>query len=479
MRDNAYLKQLLTAFLAAGTETAAFSIYDGSRLTRICYGQFARDILKMAGYFKSHGIHRRHIALAAANSYQWLVAFFAITASGNVAVLLNPLLSQDILLWQCKKADVSFVCGDASVTGPLQSAQPDLPCIPFAELETAAALPLEEVHQAKPEDTLVLLATSGTTGESKFVEFTCTNLQTAGDECAAGFSDPDLGSFYLILPLFHVGGLVCTLSIFHQCKLLCMGRGPMYMFSDMAALNPAMTTMVPSMMDSLERILRNTATPEGRQKYIGSNLKLFYVGAAVPKPSVCHSLMKMGIRMATGYGLTESAGIGHRGQFDEQHLGTIGKTCGSMQACIRNGEILLKGKPVMKGYYKDPAATARIMENGWLHTGDLGYCDGDGYYYITGRKKNVIILSNGENVNPEEIEAKFSECPHILECMVYSDSKGIRAEVYTQNEDSARQFIRAYNDTMPTYRQVYKVEYTAVPLEKTGSGKIKRKENRS
>ena len=107
----------------------------------------------------------------------------------------------------------------------------------------------------------------------------------------------------------------------------------------------------------------------------------------------------------------------------------------------------------------------------------MAFCDEKGYYYLTGRNKNVIILSNGENVNPEEIESQFGECKDILECMVFSDGKGICADVYTENKPAAADFIKKYNENVPLYRQVYNVTFSAVPLAKTGSGKIKRKEN--
>ena len=158
-------------------------------------------------------------------------------------------------------------------------------------------------------------------------------------------------------------------------------------------------------------------------------------------------------------------------------MGTIGRPYGETECRIVGGELLMRTPAIMNGYYKNPGETAKILENGWLHTGDLAHCDENGYYYLIGRKKNVMILSNGENVNPEEIEAAFSECPEILESMVYNDAKGICADVYTKEKAACAAFIRKYNDSVPLYRQVYKVNYSAAPLKKTGTGKIKRKEN--
>jgi long-chain acyl-CoA synthetase len=193
---------------------------------------------------------------------------------------------------------------------------------------------------------------------------------------------------------------------------------------------------------------------------------------------VARELLEKNIQIDVIFGMTESAGDGSWCLVDENHLGTIGKPDGNIAFRIVDGEILLKSDGVMKGYYKDSDETAKVIVDGWLHTGDMGYCDEDGYYYITGRKKNVIILSNGENVNPEEIEATFGACAAIEECLVYSDGKGICGDVYTSDRDSAAAFIKAYNESMPMYRQVYKITYTDEPLPKTGSGKIKRKENK-
>ena len=256
-----------------------------------------------------------------------------------------------------------------------------------------------------------------------------------------------------------------------------MGRGAKYVFMDMPKLNPTHVGMVPSMAESLARIMHRTPPEKIVKNYIGSNLQgIMAVGASM-KPIVSEYLLEQGLEICVIYGMTESAGNGSWCLLDKAHIGTMGKTDANMEFRILDGEILLRSDGVMKGYYKDPEETAKVIVDGWLHSGDMGYCDEDGYYYITGRKKNVIILSNGENVNPEEIEATFGKCVAIEECLVYSDGKGICADIYTKDRDTAANYVKQYNESMPMYRQVYKVNYTDEPLPKTGSGKIKRKGN--
>lgn len=250
------------------------------------------------------------------------------------------------------------------------------------------------------------------------------------------------------------------------------------MIPDMPVLNPSYTQTVPAALESIAKLLKNAKTEEERQKCIGKNLKRIVTAGAASNPDACRDLMDMGIAVGNAYGMTETTSVGSWWELDANNLTTIGKPYGTTQMRIKDGEIQIKSPGVMKGYYKDPEATAAIIEDGWVHTGDLGYCDKDGNYYITGRKKNVIILSNGENVNPEEIEATFANCDAIEECLVYSDGKGICADVFTKERDTAAVFIKKYNRSVPMYRQVYKVNYTEEPLPKTGSGKIKRKENK-
>ena len=478
MDNKGFINNLLGRFAAAEQNIVACSIYDGSQLTDITYHQFLQDILKAAGYFAENKIKNQHIALVAPNSYHWIVAFYGIMASGNVAVLLNPALPADMIASQCRQADASLLCCDPAVSEELKCAASDMEILYLGSIRSECALCIDDVYKADPDETIVLLGTSGTTGKSKIVEITSKNMQSGLDNTNHAASASGLERSLMILPLFHIGGAISTSVVFNRLRTLCIGRGPTNMLADMGALNPTFVPFVPAMMESVVKILKRYTEPADRAKYVGNNLQRIHVAGAAPNLSTCQYLISQGIAIETGYGMTEATGSVTWSELDADNIGTIGKVYGDLLVRFQDGELQVKGDAVMKGYYKDPEETAQVIENGWLRTGDVGYCDENGYYYITGRKKNVIILSNGENVNPEEIEAKWCSCDHILECMVYSDGKGICADVYIDDPEAAAVFIKEYNNEMPMYRHVYKVNYFYEPLEKTSTGKIKRKENR-
>lgn len=464
MENKSYIKTLLEGF-AAMADQPAFSLYDGKQVTNVSRGAFLEDILRSAGGLEVRG---KHIALIAPNSYRWLVSFFAISATGNTAVLLNPALPPETLASQCRHTDVSLVLGD-------DSPSPEFPTLSL--FPDAAPLSLDALPCPPVDDTAVLMFTSGTTGTSKAVELSWGGMAAAIAHPEGFFSGPGLERPLLVLPMYHIAGLRGALSLLSRGKTLCMGRGPMHLLMDIPVLAPTQVQLVPAMAESLYKLLRRTATPEQRQKYTGPNLRRIVIGGADVKPTVCRSLMEMGYSVESGYAMTETGGVGTWGIWNEEHRGAIGKPSGDMECRIENGEILLRGPSQMKGYYHDPEATAQVMKDGWIHTGDLGYRSEDGWFYLTGRKKNVIILSGGENVSPEELEAQLSRCDAITECLVYGDGKGICADIYSRDSQAAADYIRAFNREQPLYRQIYKVSFSAGPLPKNGSGKLIRKEN--
>lgn len=478
MENNSLIKRMIWEYLHVKKEKTAFSLYDGEMVREVSYQEFAQDILQVAGYFVSRNIKRQHISIMAPNSYDWLVTYFAVIGSGNVAIMMNQALPVNDLLWQFKKADVSLVCTDQETLDAVKDSMAGVNCVSFEQMKADAAVTADMLYDAKENDTIQMLFTSGTTGSSKAVELTDGNWTAVMHTFDEMYFTEGVERISIPVPFYHALGLEnAIISLFHG-KTICLGRGVKYLFMDLAELNPDVMIAVPSIAESLAKILRRCADLKDRQKYTGKNLwQICFAGAALKEP-VLRTLLGCGFTMSVNYGMSEIPGAVSWGIIDrEKRYRTAGKFVSITQYKFVDKELMVKSPVLMKGYYKDPEETAKVIEDGWIHTGDLGHVDEDGYFYLTGRKKNVIILSNGENVNPEEIENNFGACLDILECMVFGDGTGICADVYTDNQDAVSAFIKEYNKGTPAYRQVYKVNYSAVPLEKTGSGKIKRKVN--
>lgn len=473
MIGKGYIKYSLERFVCE-RDKVAFFLYNGKKVDKVTYKEFVDDILKVAGFFCQNKVTQKHIAFVEPNSYKWIVTFFAALSTGNIAVLLDPLLPQEIIKKQCELADVTYIY---NTQYKFENAQMKEEILDDEILNGASAITMDEIYCESPDDTIILIGTSGTTGTSKMVEISSKNIEYSVYSFEEIYNKEGREKLMASFPWHHIGGLLDVLIMLYYAKSMCIGRGAKYLFADMSVLNPTSVSMVPAFMESLEKIFRTQKSIEARRKYVGENLKRVVIAGATIKQSTCRFFLDQDIILETAYGMTETTRNGMWCELSENNPKTVGKITGEMQCKILDGELLVKGPTIMKGYYKDPEATNQIIKDGWLHTGDLGYCDEEGYYYITGRKKNVIILSNGENVNPEEIEATFYQCDKIVEAMVYSDGKGICADIFTENEHQVKEYVKAYNENMPLYRQVYKVNCTNIPLEKTAAGKIKRKEN--
>ena len=191
-------------------------------------------------------------------------------------------------------------------------------------------------------------------------------------------------------------------------------------------------------------------------------------------------LVENGMYITQCYGMTETCGDGLVNYAQaEPHIRALGKPDSHCEYKLdETGEICIRGGCVMLGYYKDPEATAEIIDkDGWLHTGDLAREDEDGYYYMVGRKKNLIILDSGENVSPEELEGMLEKCPAVQECIVKELGKKIGVVVYCEKEhqQTVRDFIAQMNRTVPLYKRIGVVEFSETPLPRNGVGKLVRK----
>ena len=192
-----------------------------------------------------------------------------------------------------------------------------------------------------------------------------------------------------------------------------------------------------------------------------------------------------GITILQGYGMTECSPVISTNLRWDNRQGSVGKLLPNCEAKVVDEELWVKGSSVMQGYYKMPEETAQTLEDGWLKTGDLGYVDDDGFVYLTGRKKNLIITKNGENVSPEEIENKIGEERLVQEIIVREDEGVIEAEIFPDYEyatkkkikdipDKLQKIIDKYNEGAPTYKRVLKLKVRDVEFEKNTTRKIKR-----
>ncbi len=333
-------------------------------------------------------------------------------------------------------------------------------------------------------DLTAILFTSGTTGKSKGV------MLSNGNLIDNATCEPDLGYHgnkrMTVLPIHHVFCFTCDIlcSLWYGRKL-CINDSLMRIIKNLKLFRPVDVTFVPMISASILTRMKQMAGEDGDKlavgrEVFGENFSIVYSGGAYLSPDIIKGYAEFGIEIAQGYGMTECSPRICSGVKNCPKPDSVGEIVPGCEVRIVDGEIQVKSKSVMMGYYKDPEETAKsISEDGWLMTGDLGYKDDDGYLYITGRKKNLIILSNGENVSPEEIENQFAYFAPVKEIVVYDKNGQITAEIYPDPDyecDDIRavlqQKIDAVNDTFPAAKQIVNLVIRDREFEKTASKKI-------
>ena len=335
----------------------------------------------------------------------------------------------------------------------------------------------------KPDDLAAILFTSGTTGQSKGVMLSNKNL-IDNTTC-----EPDMGYHgnrrLTVLPVHHVFCFTCDIlcSLWYG-RTICVNDSLMRIVKNLKIFQPTDATFVPMIAASIlkrmeQAALKNPDKPAIGREVFGEDFSIIYAGGAYLSPEIIKGYKAFGIEIAQGYGMTECAPRICNGIRNCPQPESVGRVVPGCEVRIVDNEIWVKSPSVMAGYYKNPEETANsLTEDGWLRTGDLGYLN-DGYLYITGRKKNLIILENGENVSPEELENQFVTFEPIKEMVVFEYEHVIAAEIYpdpeyvsddVQTEIQAK--IDAVNAAFPPAKRIVKVFYRDHEFEKTASRKI-------
>ena len=459
---------------------------DGKTVVEKKYREYAQDIRRMVAYLKAEvpDIKGQRIVLLSRNCYEFCVASYGIILAGGVLVTLNQKKTWEELEYELGLVEPALILNDGI----------DYGC--RAELEAAYGpklRPMDCYKETAPgeltncvghDDLMMLMFTSGTTGRSKGVMLSernmCASLHTYSEvaenwitnRLPAGQKLPL--SHMTLLPLFHMACFVCVMSYPPAGWALNLCGDIRDFYRDLGLMHSDVMASAPMLVETIYNDMKR-----GRVSRLNSLWDLCCSSAALD-PKMLLELAQNGFVVNQCYGMTETFGDGILNFTQvEKHMSAVGKPDDHVQYKLdETGEICIKGDCVMLGYYKDPEATAEVIDaDGWFHTGDLARMDEEGFYYITGRKKNLIILASGENVSPEELEKKLALCPAITECIVKEKGQKICAVIYCpeDKQEEVRAFVIEVNRSLPLYKRISAVEFTVEPLPRNALGKLLRK----
>lgn len=467
------MPQLLTALEAHTADRVFLRYMEGTQVHNVAAPDFFDLVRTFAAALSEQGLGGRHIGVMGANRVQWLAGFCAVFFVGGVAVLLSPDLNSRELAERTDHADVQGLLFDDALSDTVGNARlaPGFVSINLDHCPwQGAAVP--PMPLPGPEELACILFTSGTTAAAKAVMLS--HRAMVAGVCHNVIGHPFTAQL-AILPFHHVAGFASVLNTWYLDGVACLGRDFKYLYRYLEYMKPDYTLTVPSILQVILRKLKKGG-PHGRE--IGWNLHLVGCGGAKFQPEVIQFLNDRGIRVLQSYGATEAGGLGFDWEMTPDCRDTMGKPCPEIETKIVDGELFLRSDSLMMGYYKDPAATAQVLKDGWYATGDLCEADSEGYLYLRGRKKNLIILSNGENVSPEQIETALSACADMEEVLVGVEDDRICATIYPavpESRERIESFIDDYNRSVPSYRQVQRLRFSDKPFAKTEIGKMIRR----
>ena len=464
------------------------------------------------------GLKGKRIAVIGENRYEWEIAYLSIVCGTGIVVPLDKSLPEAEIERLIKRADVEAIFYTPKYDEQLQQIYARkttklkylFPMEKQNELIEKGKKLLKEGNtefinaKINPEEMNIMLFTSGTTSESKAVALShkniCTNILDLSQILDIDSSDRTLS----FLPLHHV--FECTVGFLfpiYKGAQISFCDGIKHILDNFNEYQTTFAAFVPAIYENIYRNIIRKIDKKGEQDVInifGGHIKMLITGAASIDPKVIQGYRNFGINLCQGYGLTETSPVVGIETNTNFKLGSIGKPLPHVQVKIENpneegiGELLVKGPSVMLGYYQNEEATKNAIKDGWFHTGDLARIDEEGYIFISGRKKSVIVLKNGKNIFPEEMESLLNRIEGVKESFVFGksikeDKNDIKIyakivydkNVFTENTeteiyDLINKQIKEINHTMPPYKGIKGIVLTETPLIKTTTSKIKRQE---
>ncbi len=514
------------------------------------YNDFLREMNNAGTAFSSMGLGGRTVAVIGETHPVYVTTYYAVVNGNGVIVPLDKEIGDDELVNFLKRSHAEALVFTGPLHDRIAALAPRLPEIrlfvsadeecgeerflSWQELQKIGAEEIEKgnrdyldlaIDREKP---CALLFTSGTTGTSKGILLSQKNLAAAcNSSCLAMYHLSNESVLLSVLPINHTYEMTCGhLAAANKGATTYINDSIKYVVKNLAHCQPTAMLFVPLFVETLHKRIWDTIEKKGmtkkvkkairisnqlrrvgidlRKKFFGEITGVFggrlgsiVCGGAPLDQRLIDDFDAFGIPILNGYGITECSPLVSVNLLGKERSGTVGPPVDHCEVKIAldegqtTGEILVKGDNVMLGYFEDPEATAAAFtEDGWFRTGDVGYLDEEGYIYITGRKKNIIILSNGKNIYPEEIEQYLSPISLIAECVVVGRTNAngevvLTALVYPNEEltegmtpeevyGKLKEEINGVNKDLPVFKQIHEVEVRDTEFEKTTTKKIKR-----
>ena len=483
---------------------------------KIDYNQLIKNVNSFSTLLRSDGLSK--VAIFSENRFEWVYAFYSVWMKKAVVVPIDFMSSAEdvtFILNDCKPEVIFYTNTTKEVCEKsLEKLNYKIKRINLDEIKIEEPINSQTFPDPNPKDTAVIIYTSGTTGYPKGVMLSYDNLLVNIEAVTTDVNiyKPE-DRVMILLPLHHifplVGTLVAPLSV-----------GGTIVFSPSMASEDIMATLqqgitiiigVPRLYNLIRKGIKDKIHKSGIAKFLfkiaekknslsfsrkvfgsvqrkfGGKVKYMVCGGAALDKEVCKDYLTLGFEVLEGFGMTECAPMITFTRPGKVLPGSAGQPLRTNEVKVVNGEIVNRGRNVMLGYYNRPEETETILKDGWLYTGDLGYLDDDNRIFITGRKKEIIVLSNGKNINPEEIENKIISMSDVItEIGVFEKSDMLHAVIYPDYEKAKQlgienveemlkwQVIDKYNQTVTPYKKVMKFSFIKEPLPRTRLLKVKR-----
>ena len=450
-----------------------------AKFEEFTYERFGNDAINLGtGLMKYLNLSNERIIIIGENTYYWYVSYFSILCGVGIAVPVDKELPNNEIENVIKRSHAAAVIYSKKKKDAIDKIKDNLPMVKyFIEMNSDEGVQGRDVGiehviaegkkltdagnteymdvEIDPEEFKFLIFTSGTTSQAKGVMLCHRNLAENVNAVSKYVKIYERDRFFSVLPLHHTyESSIGALLPFANGSSVAICGGLRYIVPDMQEAKPTAMLAVPLLVESINKKISQSTEISGKAGLVnsmlhltnalksvgidikrkvfkeiydnlGGNMRIIVSAAAPIDKKIGKWVQDIGIEFLQGYGLTETAPIAALTPECDPRVGSVGLPVNCAQIKIHNpnengeGEIWIKSQTLMLGYYEDEEATKEVVHDGWFNSGDIGYQDKDGYVYVTGRSKNVIVTQNGKNIYPEEIELLLSKIPEIQECMVY------------------------------------------------------------